>query len=254
MSPTPRGSGFTGRVAADAARGGDGFTRQVPDPVILSYLEGKTNEEVAAILNWPVGTVKGRLYGGGHVAVAADAAGDRRVGGGSLMALSRTEVSAAFVPEVLVRRTVRRVFQNGDCFDTGDAAGAVARPGGLFVGRHVGVPGRGVVGGTPLSGYAGVGGPPSGTTGVGQEPVGLGTHKVPLSPSPFDREGLQILGDWVAWAPSALVLLTFAAADLIGGFASSAAYGGKFPNLRPRHFRIHARVGRSRGAMPSSRL
>jgi RNA polymerase sigma factor (sigma-70 family) len=30
-------------------------------PVILCYLEGKTNEEVAQILKWPVGTVKGRL-------------------------------------------------------------------------------------------------------------------------------------------------------------------------------------------------
>ena len=30
-------------------------------PVILSYLEGKTNEEVAEQLRWPVGTVKGRL-------------------------------------------------------------------------------------------------------------------------------------------------------------------------------------------------
>ena len=27
-------------------------------PVILSYLEGKTNEEVAELLHWPVGTVK----------------------------------------------------------------------------------------------------------------------------------------------------------------------------------------------------
>jgi hypothetical protein len=30
-------------------------------PVILSYLGGKTNEEVAKILQWPVGSVKGRL-------------------------------------------------------------------------------------------------------------------------------------------------------------------------------------------------
>src|SRR3954466_1279462 len=30
-------------------------------PVILCYLEGKTNEEAAQLLHWPVGTVKGRL-------------------------------------------------------------------------------------------------------------------------------------------------------------------------------------------------
>lgn len=30
-------------------------------PVMLSYFEGKTNNEVAELLSWPVGTVKGRL-------------------------------------------------------------------------------------------------------------------------------------------------------------------------------------------------
>jgi RNA polymerase sigma-70 factor (ECF subfamily) len=30
-------------------------------PIIMSYLEGKSNEEVAGVLGWPVGTVKGRL-------------------------------------------------------------------------------------------------------------------------------------------------------------------------------------------------
>ncbi len=38
---------------------------QLPDkyrnPVVLCYLEGRTNEEVAELLSWPVGTVKGRL-------------------------------------------------------------------------------------------------------------------------------------------------------------------------------------------------
>src|SRR5271166_6404412 len=31
-------------------------------PIILTYLEGKSNEEVAELLEWPVGTVKGRLF------------------------------------------------------------------------------------------------------------------------------------------------------------------------------------------------
>jgi RNA polymerase sigma factor (sigma-70 family) len=30
-------------------------------PLALSYLEGKTNKEIAELLDWPVGTVKGRL-------------------------------------------------------------------------------------------------------------------------------------------------------------------------------------------------
>ena len=33
-------------------------------PLILCYLEGETNQEVARLLQWPVGTVKGRLSRG----------------------------------------------------------------------------------------------------------------------------------------------------------------------------------------------
>jgi RNA polymerase sigma factor (sigma-70 family) len=40
--------------------------RQLPEhyrlPLVLCYLEGKTNEQAAAELDWPVGTVKGRLW------------------------------------------------------------------------------------------------------------------------------------------------------------------------------------------------
>ena len=43
-------------------------------PVILCYLEGKTNEEVARELRWPVGTVKGRLsWGSRHAAFSPGA-------------------------------------------------------------------------------------------------------------------------------------------------------------------------------------
>ena len=35
--------------------------RQVSLPLVLCYLEGKTNQEAARQLSWPVGTVKGRL-------------------------------------------------------------------------------------------------------------------------------------------------------------------------------------------------
>jgi RNA polymerase sigma factor (sigma-70 family) len=81
-------------------------------PVILSYLEGRTNEEVAALLDWPVGTVKGRL------SRARDLLRSRLVRRGLALSaaflgtsLSRGTVFAEVVPEALIESTVRRVMR-----------------------------------------------------------------------------------------------------------------------------------------------
>jgi RNA polymerase sigma factor (sigma-70 family) len=83
-------------------------------PVILSYLEGKTNEEVAALLRWPVGTVKGRL------SRARDLLRSRLVRRGLTLsasflmtALSQGMVFAEVVPAELITRTVRLAHKFG---------------------------------------------------------------------------------------------------------------------------------------------
>jgi RNA polymerase sigma factor (sigma-70 family) len=77
-------------------------------PVILSYMEGKTNEEVAELLQWPVGTVKGRL------SRARDLLRSRLTRRGLALsaaflvtALSQGRVFAEVVPAELVKKTVR---------------------------------------------------------------------------------------------------------------------------------------------------
>jgi RNA polymerase sigma factor (sigma-70 family) len=76
-------------------------------PVILCYLEGKTNEEAAELLHWPVGTVKGRL------SRARDVLRTRLMRRGLVLsaaflltALSRGRVFAEMVPAELVKNTV----------------------------------------------------------------------------------------------------------------------------------------------------
>ena len=82
-------------------------------PVILCYLEGKTNEEVAALLHWPVGTVKGRL------SRARDLLRSRLTRRGLVLsaaflltALSRGRVFAERVPAELVKNTVFLAWQS----------------------------------------------------------------------------------------------------------------------------------------------
>jgi RNA polymerase sigma factor (sigma-70 family) len=77
-------------------------------PVILSYLEGKTNEEVAALLRWPVGTVKGRLSRARDLLRSRLMRRGLTLSAAFLMtALSQGTVFAEVVPAELVKQTVR---------------------------------------------------------------------------------------------------------------------------------------------------
>src|SRR3954453_12205681 len=81
-------------------------------PVVLCYLEGKTNEEVAQLLKWPVGTVKGRL------SRARELLRTRLTRRGLVLsaaflvtALGRESVFAEVVPPQLVDSAVRSAMQ-----------------------------------------------------------------------------------------------------------------------------------------------
>jgi RNA polymerase sigma factor (sigma-70 family) len=80
-------------------------------PVVLSYLEGKTNEEVAGLLDWPVGTVKGRL------SRARDLLRSRLIRRGLALSaaflctsLSQGVVFGEIVPEALIDRTLTKAL------------------------------------------------------------------------------------------------------------------------------------------------
>jgi hypothetical protein len=106
-------------------------------PVILSYLEGKTNEEVAELLKWPVGTVKGRL------SRARDLLRSRLSRRGLCLsaaflvtALGEGRVFAEVVPLELVQKTVRLVGRFGPR-SAAAGAGAVPAAAGRDLPRHV---------------------------------------------------------------------------------------------------------------------
>jgi len=82
-------------------------------PIVLSYLEGRTNEEVASLLSWPVGTVKGRL------SRARDMLRSRLIRRGLVLSaaflcsdLSHGVVFAEYVSDAMVDRTVRTSLSN----------------------------------------------------------------------------------------------------------------------------------------------
>jgi RNA polymerase sigma factor (sigma-70 family) len=83
-------------------------------PVILSYLEGKTNEEVAELLNWPVGTVKGRLSRARGLLKSRLMRRGLCLSAAFLMAaLDQRRVFAEVVPVELVKETVRMARRFG---------------------------------------------------------------------------------------------------------------------------------------------
>jgi RNA polymerase sigma factor (sigma-70 family) len=76
-------------------------------PVILCYLEGKTNEEVAHLLQWPVGTVKGRLSRARELLRTRLTRRGLTLSAAFLVtALSRNSVFAEAVPSRLIDATV----------------------------------------------------------------------------------------------------------------------------------------------------
>lgn len=110
-------------------------------PVILCYLEGKTNQEAATILDWPIGSVKGRL------ARARDILHSRLMRRNLVLsatfllyAINRETVFAEVVPSSMVESAVRAglsVIGKGPRRATPTAPNAVMLMEG-YVGRRIG--------------------------------------------------------------------------------------------------------------------
>ena len=81
-------------------------------PVVLCYLEGKTNEEVADLLRWPVGTVKGRLSRARELLRSRLAKRGLALSAAFLVtSFSQNAVFAEVVPSRLIDSTVDSAFR-----------------------------------------------------------------------------------------------------------------------------------------------
>jgi RNA polymerase sigma factor (sigma-70 family) len=193
-------------------------------PVVLSYLEGKTNEEVAALLKWPVGTVKGRLSRGRALLRSRLTRRGVALSAGTLLvALSRARATAADVPAELVRRTLGLAVGSGL---PGAAAGSASTPAPpssdvTDSGGHTTTDAR--TGGDPVSNT-----PATPRHG----PVESDVSEQGPSPPLADPTGSRLERTGMLASATLLLLLAFAAAIFVGGFVSSAAYGGKLLDLR----------------------
>lgn len=83
-------------------------------PVVLSYLEGRTNEEVACLLQWPVGTVKGRLSRARDLLRSRLSRRGLALSAAFLVrSLKRGRAAGVAVPPELVQKTVRLAMGRG---------------------------------------------------------------------------------------------------------------------------------------------
>lgn len=83
-------------------------------PIVLCYLEGKTNEEVAELLRWPVGTVKGRLSRARELLRSRLTSRGLTLSAAFLVtSFSQNTVFAEVVPNRLINSTVESAIRLG---------------------------------------------------------------------------------------------------------------------------------------------